>query len=69
MVDAAGGRGMRLSRKKSDALYDAIREPIIKMRIKASKDQQFDIDYALFELERCIWREVTRALNLAGAGE
>ena len=56
---------MKLSEKKKSALYDAIRDPIIDLRV-LNDHRPIDIDAELFLLEQKIWRKVHKALNLSG---
>ena len=63
---------MNISSKRQAALYDAIHEPIIKKRIEVQKAKNelgvkatVKIDQMLFVLEKDIWKEVAKALNLS----
>lgn len=58
---------MKISDERSATLYRAISEPIMQMRIQYSKAHPLpaeELDAELFKLERRIWREVVKALNL-----
>ena len=66
---------MRLSEKRESALYDAIREPLMRARIankkRAGQTSSFrnvvdadEVDAALFNLETEIWRRVCDALGV-----
>ena len=63
---------MRLSEKKRSALYEAINEPVMQKRIAAQKlpisyDDRQLVDELLYKLEREIWAEVRKALNISGS--
>ena len=61
---------MRLSDKKTQALYNAISEAITDERIRIinSPLQRIDeLDARLFSLQHTIWRRVHEVLNLEGA--
>jgi len=60
---------MKISQKNKSALYGAIREPIIDLRIKHRRSNsdtitinQFDDD--MFQLEQKIWSEIKSALKI-----
>lgn len=54
---------MKISEKRRSALYSAIFEPIMLVRIKGEKGV-VDWDRELFDLNRQIWREVQKVLGL-----
>jgi len=65
---------MRLSESKRTALYTAISEPIMQKRITVKNSScclgeknARDIDDLLYKLERDIWVEVRKALNISGS--
>lgn len=65
---------MNLSEKKRSALYEAISEPIMQKRIAVAQSEAVlgkknarDIDDLLYKLERDIWAEVRKALNISGS--
>ena len=62
---------MNISEKKRSELYTAIHEPIMQKRIAAKKIYQIQynnkLDDMLYELEREIWIEVRKALNISGS--
>ncbi len=49
--------------KRTGALYDAIRDPITDLRIRAARGEVPDIDAALFRLELRIWKRVEAVLE------
>ncbi len=57
---------MRLSEEKKQALYDAIREKIMEIRvdIKMEKPGLDRVDDMLFDMEQAIWPEIKKALNI-----
>ena len=58
---------MKLSEKRKSDLYSAVREPIMDMRLAAGRCDYIgsqEIDEKLFFLEREIWKQVKKALNL-----
>ncbi len=65
---------MRLSEKKRGELYDAIHESIMKKRIAVKHSRSVlgdknanDIDDLLCRLERDIWVQVRKTLNISGS--
>ena len=65
---------MILSEAKRSALYEAISEPIMKKRITVRQSENVlgkknasDIYDLFYHLERDIWREVRKALNISGS--
>lgn len=59
---------MRLSEKRSSALYDAIREPVMDLRLEYTKSQPInadELDLKLFRLEQRIWQGVCKELRLS----
>lgn len=59
---------MKISDKRASALYEAIREPVMTMRLSYTKARPIsadELDARLFKLEQEIWREVRKALNLS----
>ena len=65
---------MKLSEKKQEALYLAIHEPVMQIRIQLlqgklgyiGQTQTNTIEKLLFKLEIEIWREQFKVLNLEG---
>ncbi len=59
---------MKISDKRQRNLYAAISGNIIDLRIEISRADKsggkVDVDEKLFQLERSIWREVVKALNI-----
>ena len=60
---------MKASEKTRSALYEAISEPIMKSRIDIGMNgspSSEQMDNILYSLEREIWAEVRKALNIFG---
>jgi len=58
---------MKISEKRKSELYKAISDPIIGLRIKHCIDGSTeDLDKDLFELEKIIWKDVIKTLNING---
>jgi len=64
---------MKLSDKRQSELYDAIREPIVDLRLAVRKGEhglspndKIRVEEIVASLESDIWRGVHRALNLDG---
>lgn len=55
---------MRMSEEKRAALYEAIRDEVMDLRIKYANDKGVDMDSELFNLEMAIWRRVKSVLNI-----
>lgn len=58
---------MRMSEKRRDALYAAIREPLARKRLKIGKFNYVHpsaVDQILYQLELDIWCGVRKALGL-----
>jgi hypothetical protein len=58
-----------MSEKKKQKVYMAISDPIMDLRlsfVKARPLSAEELDAALFELEREIWRKVHAALHIQG---
>ena len=65
---------MNISEKNRSKLYEAISEPIMRKRIAIKNSEGViglknakDIDDLMYRLEREIWVEVRKALNIAGS--
>lgn len=63
---------MRISEKSRQAVYRAIHEPIMNKRIAIKQSENVlgaknagDIDDILYKLERDIWAEIRKALNIS----
>lgn len=54
---------MKISEKKSQELYSAIHEPIMKMRVLLEMGRN-PTDEELYDLNAAIWFEVKLALNI-----
>jgi len=59
---------MRLSEKKSNELYDAMSDEIMKERVKVRMNDKSlsaeQVDEMLYMLEHKIWPRIKKALNL-----
>jgi len=63
---------MNISKKKIDALYKAISDPIMGMRIAVKQSENVlgvknasDIDDLLYRLELSMWEDVKKALDIS----
>ena len=63
---------MHISKKKRDALYKAISDPIMGMRISVKQSENVlgvknasDIDDLLYRLELSMWEDVKKALDIS----
>ena len=58
---------MKLSEKKREALYSAIHEPVMKIRVSLQMNTVAeDLDKKLHDLVIEIWRDQIKVLNLEG---
>lgn len=55
---------MRISEKKSQALFDAISDSIMDLRIELKQDNSINIEEKLFKLQFTISNKVDEALNI-----
>lgn len=59
---------MRISDKRKSALYEAISEPVMNLRIELAQagliDTEDGLDNNLFQLSLEQWREVCKALDI-----
>lgn len=57
---------MRLSDKRKSALYSALSDPIMELRVDANREgmTREQLDRRLFTLEQHIWRRIKRALDM-----
>ena len=55
---------MKLSAKRKTALFNAIHEPIINLRISRYPGSGDELDTKLFDLRGEIWAEVKKALEI-----
>ncbi len=53
---------MKISDKRKEALYDAIYEPVLKMRLKQVRHNS-DLDNELYALNQDIWKAVVKVLE------
>lgn len=58
---------MKMNEKKRAALYGAIHDPILNLRIALKEGRVKDIDNRLFHIVDWIWREQFKVLNLEGS--
>lgn len=57
---------MKMSEKKRSAIYEAIANPIMDLRISLEREYNQDsLDQKLFKLEQQIWTKLKIALGLA----
>lgn len=57
---------MKMPEKRCNALYAAIREPIVDLRMELERTpaRRVNLDARLFRLEQAIWTHVRAALEL-----
>ena len=57
---------MKISEKRSGELYEAMKEPIMRLRLQNCRQapSEKELDELLFKLEQEIWKGIKRALNL-----
>lgn len=55
---------MRLSEKKGQALYEALAEPLMVLRVDFQRDKSINIDEKLFMLQFQIWDNIKNVLNI-----
>lgn len=55
---------MRISEQKQNELYRSISNPITELRVNDQLGKIPDMDEALFDLERTIWKRVAKVLKI-----
>lgn len=55
---------MKLSEKRTTAIYQGISAPIMKLRIELEQSKTIITESVLFDLEQTIWRNVAKVLDI-----
>lgn len=55
---------MKLSEKRTTAIYKGISDPIVILRIELEQNKIIITDSVLFDLEQTIWRNVAKVLDI-----
>ena len=55
---------MKLSAKRTTAVYTAIYDPIMKLRVELEQGKTIITESVLFDLEQTIWRNIAKVLDI-----
>lgn len=55
---------MKLSEKRTTAVYQGISDPIMGLRIELEQGKTIITEHVLYDLEQIIWRNVAKSLDI-----